>query len=94
MCNTIAYEDDIHQCVSVNNYVARANVTAQQVGGLSFDNCNISSLVMSRTSFACSDIGVVPVTLAAFDSQGLSNTCVALVLVQGQYYMFGLSSAS
>jgi PKD repeat protein len=59
-----------------------ATITAAQVDNGSSDVCGITSMVVSPSSFDCSDIGVNSVTLTVENTQGLTATCNATVTVQ------------
>ena len=45
------------------------------------DNCGITSLHLSQTSFTCADIGVVQVILTVTDVSGNTSTCISNVTV-------------
>ncbi|MGB1040010.1 MAG: gliding motility-associated C-terminal domain-containing protein, partial [Flavobacteriales bacterium] len=59
-----------------------ASIVAADVDGGSFDNCDIASIVVSQTSFDCSNLGVNNVTLTVTDIYGNSSTCSATVTVE------------
>ncbi|HHG83256.1 MAG TPA: HYR domain-containing protein, partial [Bacteroidetes bacterium] len=56
-------------------------LAAASVNGNSMDACGIGSLVVSDTSFTCSDVGANTVTLTVSDNSGNSATCSATVTV-------------
>ena len=58
------------------------NITAAQVNNGSSDNCSITSLVLNKTSFSCSNLGANTVILTATDAGGNSNSATAVVTVQ------------
>ncbi|RKD99768.1 HYR domain-containing protein, partial [Marinifilum flexuosum] len=62
-----------------------ASITPAQINNGSTDNCTAPAslgLSLSKTSFACSDLGTQTVTLTVTDAQGNSSTCDATVTVQ------------
>jgi len=59
-----------------------AVITASDIDGGSTDNCGIVSITASQTTFDCSDLGVVNVTLTVTDGAGNISTCVADVSVE------------
>jgi hypothetical protein len=60
-------------------------VTPANVDGGSHDNCPGMTLVsVTPNTFTCADAGTtIPVTLVVMDAQGLTNSCVANVTVDG-----------
>ena len=60
-----------------------ATVTADAVGKGSSDACGIQSLVLSKTSFTCANIGPNTVTLTVTDIHGNVSTGMATVTVTG-----------
>lgn len=54
---------------------------AAQVDNGSTDNCGISSITISDTSFTCADAGVNTVTLTLTDGEGNTANCTAQVTV-------------
>ncbi|MDB5232420.1 MAG: hypothetical protein JWN76_3225 [Chitinophagaceae bacterium] len=68
--------------ITVNLTAAgNATITAAQINNGSTDNCAIASMVVSKTSFNCSDLGVNPVILTVTDNQGNVSTADATVTV-------------
>ncbi|MEO1437890.1 MAG: hypothetical protein AAFV80_20280, partial [Bacteroidota bacterium] len=61
-----------------------ANITAADVDGGSTDNCGIASLVVSPSSFDCSNLGANAVTLTVTDNSGNTTSCTATVTVEGE----------
>ncbi|MEN8927659.1 MAG: gliding motility-associated C-terminal domain-containing protein, partial [Flavobacteriales bacterium] len=59
-----------------------ASIVALDVDGGSFDNCAIASMVVSQTSFDCSNIGTNAVILTVTDIYGNVSTCTATVTVE------------
>ncbi|HEX2899847.1 MAG TPA: HYR domain-containing protein, partial [Bacteroidia bacterium] len=58
-----------------------ATLLPSAIGGGSSDNCFLTGLALSVTSFTCTDIGSNLVVLTATDSAGNTSTCSAQVLV-------------
>ena len=59
----------------------QASITASDIDNGSFDNCGISSIVASKTTFTCADLGTNTVMLIVTDNSGNSSTCNAVVTV-------------
>ena len=59
-----------------------ASIVAADIDNGSSDNCSVSSLVASTTSFTSADIGTNSVTLTVTDSSGNTAVCTATVTVQ------------
>jgi gliding motility-associated-like protein len=59
-----------------------ATIAALDIDGGSTDACGTVSLTASQTSFDCSNVGNVIVTLTATDVNGNSSTCDATVTVE------------
>jgi hypothetical protein len=57
-------------------------VPASLVDGGSFDNCSMTSVVLSPNTFSCADVGSNAVTLTATDQSGNSNFCVSTIIIQ------------
>ncbi|MEM1000848.1 MAG: HYR domain-containing protein, partial [Bacteroidota bacterium] len=57
------------------------SITSSDVDGGSNDNCSISSLTVSATTFGCSDLGNNTVTLTVTDSSSNVDSCTASVVV-------------
>ncbi len=58
-----------------------AVLTAAALDGGSYDNCSITEMSISATSFSCADAGEQTVTLTVTDHAGLSATATAAVTV-------------
>jgi len=67
--------------VELNN-LGQATIVVSDINNGSFDNCGISSMVLSQTDFDCSHLGANLVTLTITDTSGLTNTCTANVTVE------------
>ena len=63
---------------AAGNYTMADN----EIDGGSTDDCGITSIVASITSFTCADIGPNNVTLTITDTGGTTDNCVAVVTVQ------------
>ncbi|MFM7078949.1 MAG: HYR domain-containing protein, partial [Bacteroidota bacterium] len=62
--------------------IGNASITPAQVNNGSSDACGIASLVLSKTSFNCSNVGANTVTLTVTDVNGNVSTCNATITVQ------------
>ncbi|WP_160213938.1 SdrD B-like domain-containing protein, partial [Phaeodactylibacter xiamenensis] len=60
-----------------------ASIDVSDVDTGTTDNCGTPMLQLSQTSFSCSDIGEVSVSLTATDGSGNSNSCEVTVTVSG-----------
>ncbi len=60
-----------------------ASITAAQVNNGSYDNCAITSMTVSPSTFNCSKIGCNKVTLTVKDAAGNQSTCCSNVTVTG-----------
>ncbi|WP_170254810.1 SdrD B-like domain-containing protein, partial [Phaeodactylibacter luteus] len=60
-----------------------ASIDVSDVDTGTTDNCGTPMLQLSQTSFSCSDIGEVSVSLTATDGSGNSNSCEVMVTVSG-----------
>ena len=60
-----------------------ASIDVSDVDTGTTDNCGSPMLQLSQTSFSCSDIGEVSVSLTATDGSGNSNNCEVTVTVSG-----------
>jgi N-acetylneuraminic acid mutarotase len=59
-----------------------ASITAAQIDNGSSDNCSITSMSVSPSTFSCANIGANVVTLLVTDQSGNTSTCTATVTVQ------------
>jgi len=59
-----------------------ASIVAADVDNNSADNCSISTLLVTPTSFDCSNTGVTTVMLSVTDANGNTSTCTADVTVE------------
>ncbi len=68
--------------ISVNlNAAGTASITAADINDNSTDNCGIASLVASKTSFDCTNLGANSVTLTVTDTSGNVSYCTATVTI-------------
>jgi len=72
----------ICQNISVNlNASGTASITAADINNNSTDNCGIASLVASKTTFNCANLGTNSVTLTVTDTSGNVSSCIATVAI-------------
>jgi hypothetical protein len=68
--------------ISVNlNAAGSASITAADINNNSTDNCGIASLVASKTTFNCTNIGANTVILTVTDTSGNVSSCTATVTI-------------
>jgi len=85
---TVTIEDTIlptamcQDIIVILDSSGNAEITADDLDDESTDNGIISSISASQTTFNCTDIGVVSVTLTVTDTAGNSSTCVSSVTVE------------
>ncbi|MCB9235628.1 MAG: HYR domain-containing protein [Bacteroidia bacterium] len=60
----------------------QASTTSSAINNGSSDNCQITSVSLSDSSFTCGDLGANSVTLTVIDSSGNSSTCTATVTIE------------
>jgi gliding motility-associated-like protein len=76
----------ITQPVTVQlNASGTASITAAQVNNGSSDNCSIASVVVSPSTFNCTNIGANTVTLTVTDVNGNVNTASAVVTISNNF---------
>ncbi|BAX80686.1 hypothetical protein ALGA_2359 [Labilibaculum antarcticum] len=65
---------------------ATCNVTiaATDIDNGSSDNCGITSMSLSKTTFSCYNVGANKVTLTVKDAHGNTGNCVALVTIEDE----------
>ena len=63
------------------NASGTASITAAQVNNGSTDNCGITTLVVTPSTFTCANIGPNTVTLTATDASGNATSVTAIVTV-------------
>jgi len=89
-CNaTVTIADIEFPTVTCNNFTVvldatgNAAISTNDIGGsTALDNCGISAVTASITTFTCSDLGDNLVTLTVTDDNGNSTTCDATVTVE------------
>jgi PKD repeat protein len=64
------------------NPAGAGSITAAQINNSSFDNCGITSLSVSPSTFNCTNVGANTVTLTVTDVNGNTSTCTATVTVE------------
>lgn len=64
------------------NALGNVSIDATNIDNGSSDNCGITSLAISPSTFDCSNVGPNNVTLTVTDSTGNSSTCTAVVTVE------------
>ncbi|HRV87347.1 MAG TPA: hypothetical protein P5275_20920, partial [Saprospiraceae bacterium] len=64
------------------DWSGNASITSGDVDGGSTDNCSLSMLSASPTSFTCANVGINNVVLTATDASGNSGMCSASLNVQ------------
>ena len=86
--STITVEDNVDPTAVCQDVTIQldasgaATLTTTQVNNGSSDACGIASIALSKTSFACSDVGTNTVTLTVTDVNGNSSTCTSTVTVE------------
>jgi hypothetical protein len=60
-----------------------ATITSANINNGSSDNCGVASLLLSKTSFNCTNVGTNNVTLTVTDVNGNQSTCTSVVTVTG-----------
>ncbi len=80
----------ITQSYSIDLANGVANISASNIDGGTFDNCDFT-LSIDRDSFTCSDIGDHTVTLTATDSSGNTSSGTATVSVVGEIPVISIS---
>jgi hypothetical protein len=71
-------------CQNITVYLdatGNVSVNPSSVDNGSADNCGITSMVLTPSSFNCSNIGVNNVTLTVFDVAGNSDFCAATITI-------------
>lgn len=84
--NLIAFET-VKPIVRTNDITVElvgisVSIRAEDIDDGSSDNCGIASITLDKTTFSCSDIGDVLVTLEVTDTSGNTNVGLATVSVQ------------
>ncbi len=85
---TVTVKDEVKPTVVTQNITVQLNalgsatITAAQINNGSTDNCSISTYGLSKTTFNCSNVGAITVSLTVTDVNGNSETGTATVMVQ------------
>ncbi len=85
---TVTIVDDEIPSIMCNNITlsldasGSASTTAAALTASSNDNCGVSSITASQTSFGCTSVGNNTVTLTVTDASGNLSTCDATVTVE------------
>ncbi|RKZ44320.1 MAG: hypothetical protein DRQ58_11580, partial [Gammaproteobacteria bacterium] len=77
-------EDTVAVCQDITvtlDASGNGSIVAADLDGGSTDNCAVTSWDADQTSFDCSDVGDVTVTLTVFDDAGNASSCDATVTV-------------
>ncbi|MBL7818264.1 MAG: HYR domain-containing protein [Saprospiraceae bacterium] len=64
------------------NTSGTANLTAAQVNNGSYDNCQLQSIAVSKTSFDCTNLGTNTVLFTATDAYNNTATCSATITIE------------
>ena len=84
----VLIEDNIDPIAFCDNFLVEldangsATITGNDLDDGSSDNCGISSLTLSQSTFGCADVGIVNVVFTATDFNGNQSTCSAIVIVE------------
>jgi len=70
--------------VTVTLVNGAASILASDINNGSTDNCGSVTLLASKTSFSCADVGINQVTLTVTDQHGNVSNAIALVTVVGE----------
>ncbi|MEM7101727.1 MAG: HYR domain-containing protein [Bacteroidota bacterium] len=57
-------------------------ITSSQVESGSSDNCGVTLVTLSQSTFNCSDLGVNPITVTISDASSNESTCIANVTLE------------
>jgi len=85
---TVTVKDSTKPTVITKNVLVTLNssnaasISANDINNGSYDNCTIVSVVASKTSFNCSNVGANTVTLTVTDNSGNVSTGTATVTVK------------
>ncbi|OUL60528.1 hypothetical protein B8T70_19855, partial [Flavobacterium sp. AJR] len=85
---TVTVEDKIAPTVVTQNITVqldargKAIITAGQINNGSSDNCGIDSMILDKTTFDCTNIGINTVTLTVKDKNGNSTSEIATVTIE------------
>jgi hypothetical protein len=85
---TVNVVDNVKPTVVTRNITVQLNaqgaltISPADINNGSFDNCDIASLTVDKTSFSCSNVGANTVTLTARDVNGNEASATATVTVE------------
>jgi hypothetical protein len=71
-----------------------ATVSANQINNGSFDNCGISSILISSDTFDCSNVGANYVVLSVTDFSGNIDSCSSIVTITDSLSYCALSNST
>jgi uncharacterized repeat protein (TIGR01451 family) len=86
--STVTVHDDIAPVCLANDITVQiesggsVTISAFDVDGGSYDNCGLSTIIISPNTFTCEDIGENEVTITVVDVNGLISSCTAIVTVE------------
>lgn len=85
---TVKYDDQKPVAVCKDTVIqldsnGQATITAADIDGGSFDDCQLDTISIDKYTFTCSDVGDNYVTLTVCDDNGQCSECTAIVKVIG-----------
>ena len=82
--DTVAPSIQLQPLTLLLNGTGTANVSFSQIDNGSLDNCGIQSVLLSNSSFSCSDTGLNRITVTITDVNGNSSIDTALITIVDQ----------